>query len=231
MANQASQFLLFFSLSLSLVLIYFVFPSLLFLSPYIYIYIYFFLFHNHHSPLSLLSPSSTSSMACMGRILCTRSFCNEGGCSGSAEAGGDPFKAITYEIDGTRPVLANMNSDLGGLLSHVIDVQGFSHSPRSVVDAYHKKFPEKPLYMSECCSCVSDRGQATTNSSLSDFNANCIEAQTNVSDAVSYVVGSMVWTLFDYYGEPCCNAWPRVSSSFGQFDLAGFPKSAAHWYR
>jgi len=38
-----------------------------------------------------------------------------------------------------------------------------------------------------------------------------------------------VWTLFDYGGEP--GPWPLVSSSFGQFDLAGFPKSASYWYR
>jgi hypothetical protein len=35
--------------------------------------------------------------------------------------------------------------------------------------------------------------------------------------------------LFDYGGEP--GPWPLVSSSFGQFDYAGFPKSASYWYR
>ncbi len=39
-----------------------------------------------------------------------------------------------------------------------------------------------------------------------------------------------MWTLFDYLGEPS-GSWPHVSSSFGQFDLAGFPKAQAHWYR
>ena len=43
-------------------------------------------------------------------------------------------------------------------------------------------------------------------------------------------MGTMVWTLFDYIGEPS-GSWPHVSSSFGQFDLAGFPKAQAHWYR
>jgi|EP01047_Picozoa_sp_COSAG01_P042132 hypothetical protein len=31
-------------------------------------------------------------------------------------------------------------------------------------------------------------------------------------------------------GEPS-HGWPNVISSFGQFDLAGFPKAQAHWYR
>lgn len=29
------------------------------------------------------------------------------------------------------------------------------------------------------------------------------------------------------FGEP--DAWPHVSSSFGSFDLAGFPKAAVYW--
>ena len=40
---------------------------------------------------------------------------------------------------------------------------------------------------------------------------------------------SQVWTLFDYYGES--HGWPRVSSAYGQFDLAGFQKHTARWYR
>jgi len=41
----------------------------------------------------------------------------------------------------------------------------------------------------------------------------------------------MVWTLFDYYGEPSPFGWPMVSSSFGSIDLAGFAKASAYWYR
>ena len=40
----------------------------------------------------------------------------------------------------------------------------------------------------------------------------------------------MVWTLFDYYGEPPVGG-PEVSSTYGQYDLCGFPKAAAFWYR
>ena len=40
----------------------------------------------------------------------------------------------------------------------------------------------------------------------------------------------MVWTLFDYYGEPSFG-WPHISSSFGSIDLAGFAKASAYWYR
>lgn len=35
--------------------------------------------------------------------------------------------------------------------------------------------------------------------------------------------------LHDYVGEP--DKWPHVSSSFGSYDLAGFPKAPVWWYR
>ena len=37
----------------------------------------------------------------------------------------------------------------------------------------------------------------------------------------------------DYFGEPRgtgTSSWPYVSSDFGQFDIAGFPKPHAYWY-
>ena len=51
------------------------------------------------------------------------------------------------------------------------------------------------------------------------------------SNGCSYAIGTMVWTLFDYYGEPSYGGWPYVSSTFGAFDLAGFAKAASYWFR
>ena len=62
------------------------------------------------------------------------------------------------------------------------------------------------------------------------FNADCVQSQTNASNGAAYAIGTMVWSLFDYYGEPS-GGWPHTTSSFGQFDLCGFPKAAAYWYR
>ena len=44
----------------------------------------------------------------------------------------------------------------------------------------------------------------------------------------SLVAGTMVWTGFDYRGEPQPLAWPSAGSSFGSMDLCGFPR-AAYW--
>lgn len=169
------------------------------------------------------------------------SFCNEAGCEGPREAGGPDFRAISYKYDGSRPTLANMFT-FGDLLSNTIDVQGFSHQSREKLDNCHAQLPHKPIFMSECCSCNTMRDEDEGCETLHDnphnaciqksFNARCAESNdaTNASDGVNYAVGTMVWTLFDYYGEPPVGGL-EVSSSYGQYDLCGFPKAASFWYR
>lgn len=165
------------------------------------------------------------------------SFCNEAGCEGTNENGGPRFYDISYRYDGSRPTLANMFT-FADLLSDTIDVQGFSHQSRDKLDQCHAKLPNKPIFMSECCSCNTMRDEDVGCESSDgpstcvqkSFNADCVQGQTNASNGADYAIGTMVWTLFDYYGEPS-GGWPHASSTFGQFDLAGFPKAAAWWYR
>ena len=162
------------------------------------------------------------------------SFCNEGGCNaGDSVPVAKQFRDISKIADPNRPVTANMIGDFGGDLSSVIDVQGFSHKPGQVFDSFHNQFPSIPTIGSECCSCTTQRGEDFPDSSkflLGNFNANCNKGQTESQLDRSYVAGCMVWTLFDYYGEPAFG-WPHISSSFGSIDLAGFAKASAYWYR
>ncbi len=167
------------------------------------------------------------------------SFCNEGDCEGENQKGGPAFQETTYKHDGTRPTLANMFT-FNDLLSNLIDVQGFSHQSREHLDDCHKALPNKPIFMSECCSCNTMRSEDVGCETVNDnphnkctqvsFNARCLENTVNASDGIEYAVGTMVWTLFDYYGEPPVGGF-EVSSTYGQFDLCGFPKSAAFWFR
>ena len=163
------------------------------------------------------------------------SFCNEGGCSlGDTDGAADSFKDISKQQDSFRPVTANMNGDVGNALTKAVDIQGFSHQSGTTFDSFHQQFPEKPLIGSECCSCQTQRGEDYADSSkptISSFNANCNQAQTGNQLNRDFVAGCMVWTLFDYYGEPYPYGWPMVSSSFGSIDLAGFAKPSAYWYR
>lgn len=167
------------------------------------------------------------------------SFCNEMGCEGLHERGGPAFQKITNEYDGTRPTLANMFT-FNDLLSKTIDIQGLSHESRNQLDKCHETMPTKPVIMSECCSCNTMRDEDVGCETQTDnphkrcdqisFNARCLDVMVNASDGVDYAIGTMVWTLFDYYGEPPF-AGLEVSSTYGQFDLVGFPKHAAFWFR
>ena len=168
------------------------------------------------------------------------SFCNERGCledTPDVAAVGGRFRAEAKSLDPFRPVSANMVPHGAGLdspLSGVLDVQGFSHVNGATFDTFHEIYPMQPQINSECCSCVTQRGEDVASPKeavLSNFNAKCISEQTSRGLTRRFVAGSMVWTLFDYYGEPTPYNWPMVSSSFGSIDLAGFSKAAAFWYR
>jgi beta-galactosidase/beta-glucuronidase len=157
------------------------------------------------------------------------SFCNEPGCNnGDKTAPTEPTQSFKYQVevfDGTRAVTGNMCigwgscpdlssyiSETGLNMSLQLDVQGFSHVSASAFEAYHSRWPAKPLVASECCSCETMRGEANDlpmNSSLvfySEFNAPCQASQTQDALGLPYVAGSFVWTAFDYYGVSlfCC---------------------------
>ena len=163
------------------------------------------------------------------------SFCNEGECSfGYDEPVAEEYKKESKKVDPYRPVTVNQNGGIGNALSTTIDVQGFSHRKGDVFDSYHKQFPKKPLIGSECCSCRTQRGEDIADSKkpvFGSFNADCNQEQTEYQLDRKFVAGCMVWTLFDYYGEPSPYGWPMVVGSFGSIDVAGFPKPSAYWYR
>jgi hypothetical protein len=67
------------------------------------------------------------------------------------------FRSITYQMDGTRSVTQN---HLGTNLStQYLDLQGLSHKQASDFDHFHQLYPNKPTMATECCSCMSQRGE------------------------------------------------------------------------
>ena len=169
-----------------------------------------------------------------------------------AEDGTRPTSANTPGWNGPYPPF--IPSDM---LTNSIDIQGFSHAGMRQGDSFgplngsiHQvanspalfhnmsQYKAKPIFGSECCCCNTMRDEDVGCESSNgvdvcvqkSFSADCAQEQTAVYDNAPFVVGTMVWTLFDYYGEPSGN-WPNVISSFGQFDLAGFPKAQAYWYQ
>jgi len=67
-------------------------------------------------------------------------------------------KRLVKRLDPTRPITQAMNAGFGEGISAVVDIQGFNYFHAPDIDAFHKKFPEKPCLGTEVASTVSTRG-------------------------------------------------------------------------
>jgi beta-galactosidase len=148
------------------------------------------------------------------------------------------MSASVKQLDTTRPVTAAQSGDVLNPInaSQGADVAGFNYVYRDF-DNFHKANPAKPIFSSEDTSTVMTRDQYITDKKamLLDSYDDQVEpwglshrdAWKEV-DQRQFVFGTMVWTGFDYRGEPQPLSWPAAGSSFGIMDLCGFPK-AAYW--
>jgi len=146
------------------------------------------------------------------------------------------MSASVKELDQTRPVTAaQSNSVLNPVnASQAADVAGFNYVYQDF-DEYHKLYPSKPIFSSEDTSTVMTRDEYVTDrarSLLDSYDDQVLPWGLSHRDAWKqvaerpFVAGTMVWTGFDYRGEPQPLSWPAAGSSFGSMDLCGFPKAA-----
>ena len=152
------------------------------------------------------------------------------------------MSAVVKGIDTTRPVTAaQSNSTLNAInASQAADVAGFNYVYREY-DAYHQRYPTKPIFSSEDTSTVMTRGEYTTNrqAAVLDSYDDQLPGSWGISHRQAwkevamrpFVAGQMVWTGFDYRGEPQPLSWPATGSSFGCMDLCGFPKAAYYLHQ
>jgi len=143
---------------------------------------------------------------------------------------------VVKSRDTTRPVTAaQSNSVLNPInASQAADVAGFNYVYRDF-DRYHALYPSKPIFSSEDTSTVMTREEYVTNRKLGildSYDDQVLPWGLSHRDAWRevakrpFVAGTMVWTGFDYRGEPQPLDWPAAGSSFGIMDLCGFPKTA-----
>jgi beta-galactosidase len=148
------------------------------------------------------------------------------------------MSAVVKQRDSTRPVTAaQSNSTLNPVnASQAADVAGFNYVYREF-DQYHQQYPAKPIFSSEDTSTVMTRDEYTSNrreatlDSYDDYVLPWGLSHRNAWKEIAtrpFVAGTMIWTGFDYRGEPQPLSWPAAGSSFGIMDLCGFPKTA-YW--
>jgi beta-galactosidase len=148
------------------------------------------------------------------------------------------MSASVKQLDTTRPVTAAQSGDVLNPInaSQSADVAGFNYVYRDF-DQYHKANPARAIFSSEDTSTVMTRDQYITDKKamildsyddqVEPWGLSHRDAWKQV-DERQFVFGTMVWTGFDYRGEPQPLSWPAAGSSFGIIDLCGFPK-AAYW--
>jgi len=150
------------------------------------------------------------------------------------------MSAVVKARDTTRPVTAAQSeSTLNPInASQAADVTGFNYHAEAY-DPYHAKNPTKPMFSSEDTSSVMTRDEYNSEPTgahpvLDSYDDHPLPwglTHRNAWKEIAarpFVAGTMLWTGFDYHGEPQPLVWPAAGSSFGSLDLCGFPKSA-YW--
>ena len=151
------------------------------------------------------------------------------------------LKAAILKHDNTRPTTCAMN---GGYMephgaTGIVDIPGINYHPTAYKD-FHEKFPNKPVVGSETTASFAQRGVWKTdlaNNIISGHDEACASWSYHVRTAWKpvatqpFVMGTFVWTGFDYRGEPTPCPWPAVTSFFGTYDHCGFAKDPVYLYK
>ncbi len=143
-------------------------------------------------------------------------------------------------LDPDRPITAAMNHYQGYGITPALDVMGFNYHEKDI-EPFRKRYPDMPILGTETASAVSTRGEYVRDEVKGYVRAYDLDAPSyaltaeawwTLYNAKPYLSGGLVWTGFDYRGEPTpFNRWPEISSHFGIFDTCGFPKDIYHYYR
>ncbi len=169
------------------------------------------------------------------------SLYNEENLQGTPE-GAEIFKklrAAVDALDGTRMCTGANNYGYQAGIQLVADLYGYNYAIGEY-DKGHAKFPNQDLFGSETASAVSTRGiyaNDTVRGYVSAYDLNKPGWGATAEEAWKpiatrpWMAGSLVWTGFDYKGEPTPYGWPCINSHFGIIDIAGFPKDSFYYYQ
>lgn len=136
---------------------------------------------------------------------------------------------MTFEVkrlDGTRPVMtANDKAPEKCTVYDSSDLVAVNYNPH-LYDYLHEKYPDKPMFVSECSAAGGTRGWyygdslARGHREAYDKDVNSwFQSHENVFTYFRerpWIFGWFVWSAFEYLGEA---VWPRICSISGAIDL------------
>ncbi len=158
------------------------------------------------------------------------------------------MRDFVLKYDSTRPVgmACHIPQTANQPILDSLDLMGWNYARRYFI--YRQRYPHKPIVYSESASALSTRGfyelplpKVKTDYSKTyqvcsyDLNAapwsDIVDVEFALMEQDSFVAGEMVWTGFDYLGEPTPFDAEARSSYFGIVDLCGIPKDRYYLYR
>ena len=152
------------------------------------------------------------------------------------------MQAIVKRMDPTRPnTLAASSSGQPEGTSVGSDVLGFNYKAQHDIDAMHRRFPDRPIVVTEEGLTYATRGvyaddPARVHIAAYDRRSGgestaTIEEAWRFNAERPYIAGMFVWTGFDYRGETTPYGWPAISSQFGMMDTTGVLKDSGHYLK
>ena len=152
------------------------------------------------------------------------------------------MQAIVNRMDPTRPAtLAASSSGQREGTSVGSQVLGFNYKAQHDIDAMHRRFPERPVVVTEEGLTFATRGvyaddPARVHIAAYDKRSGG-ESTASIEEAWRYnaerpfIAGMFVWTGFDYRGETTPFGWPAISSQFGMLDTTGQLKDSGYYLK
>ena len=152
------------------------------------------------------------------------------------------MQAIVRRLDPTRPsTLAASSSGQPEGTSVGSQVIGFNYKGQHDIEAMHRRFPERPMVVTEEGLTFATRGiyaddparvhiAAYDKRSGGDSTSSIEEAWAFNAER-PFLAGMFVWTGFDYRGETTPFGWPAISSQFGMMDTTGAMKDSGRYLK
>jgi beta-galactosidase len=150
------------------------------------------------------------------------------------------MQAYAKTIDSTRYITAAISGGIGNGISTVIDLLGYNYVATKNTDEQHKKYPNQFSWGTEEGSTVASRGiyfddkdkhqLVAYDRRQNDFFYSLEQGWKHYA-VRPYLAGMIIWTGFDYRGEPTPFGWPSIESYFGMVDACGFPKDDYYYLK
>jgi beta-galactosidase len=152
------------------------------------------------------------------------------------------MQAIVRRLDPTRPAtLAASSSGQAEGTSVGSQVIGFNYKGQHDIDAMHRRFPDRPMVVTEEGLTYATRGIyaddpvrahiAAYDKRSGGDSTSTVEEAWRFNAERPFLAGVFFWTGFDYRGETTPFGWPAVSSQFGMMDTTGALKDSGQYLK